>query len=192
MKIRLLGSALAMIAATTIVALPCPAHGNQISTGSIEFSPTVAFSHWNMKREGYGNVDNFTRLDITPTIGYCMSNHYEVTGAFMTRHESTNGVSDTALGANAGLTYNFSPQGAVIPFASVGFGTLFYDGFSFNDAAVLAPMLTGGIRMLVGSSASVNVNMGYQHESNAQGEFGASSNRLVAGVGVSVFPWRSK
>jgi len=34
--------------------------------------------------------------------------------------------------------------------------------------------------------------MGYQHESNAQGEFGASSNRLVAGVGVSVFPWRSK
>src|SRR5207249_12119958 len=113
--------ALAVIAATTTVALPDPAHGNQISTGSIEFSPTVAFSHWNMKREGYGNVDNFTRLDITPTIGYCMSNHSEVTGALMTRHESAIGVSATGLGANAGRNYNLYTQGAVFPFDRAGY-----------------------------------------------------------------------
>jgi len=100
-----------------------------VPAGTIEFSPSVTYTHWNMKRQGYGNVDTFTKLEITPTLGYCVSDHYEVTGGFMTRHESQNGVSDTALGATAGLTYNFSPQGGFIPFASVGFGALFYDGF---------------------------------------------------------------
>lgn len=170
---------------------PAGATANQLSTGSIEFAPTVSFSHQNFKREGYGNVETTTRLDIAPTIGYCLSNHYEVTAAFLTRHQSANGTSDTALGASAGLLYNFSSQGSVTPFVGVGFGALFYDGFSFDETAVLAPILTGGIRVLVGSNASVNMSLGYQHESNADGEFQASANRLVAGVGVSLFPWRA-
>jgi hypothetical protein len=195
-------AALVPICAAALLSVPHAAHGAQnvtrtkvyrsVPAGTIEFSPSVTYTHWNMKREGYGNVDTFTKLEITPTLGYCVSNHYEVTGGFMTRHESQNGTSETALGATAGLTYNFSPQGGFIPFASLGFGALFYDGFSFNNTAVLAPMLTGGMRVLVGSAASVNASLGYQHESNAQGEFGASSNRLVAGVGVSLFPWRSR
>jgi hypothetical protein len=190
MKIHRALLALALPAAVWI-ALPAGAAANQLSTGSIEFSPTVSFSHQNFKREGYGNVETTTRLDIAPTIGYCLSNHYEVTAAFLTRHQSANGTSDTALGASAGMLYNFSSQGNVTPFAGVGFGALFYDGFSFDETAVLAPVLTGGIRVLVGSNASVNMSLGYQHESNADGEFQASANRLVAGVGVSLFPWRA-
>jgi len=191
MRIRTLGTALAPLAAVVWLSLPGVARCSQIAPGSVEFTPTVSFSHSNMKRQGYGNVDTFTKLEITPTVGFCVSNHYEVTGGFMTRHESTNGVSQTALGATAGLTYNFSPQGGVIPYASFGFGALFYDGFSLNGTAVLAPMLTGGVRVLVGSTASVNTSLGYQHESNAQGEFGVSANRLIAGVGVSLFPWQA-
>jgi outer membrane protein W len=168
---------------------PCAEASSQLSSGSIEFSPSVSFSHSNLKREGYGNVDTSTRLEVTPTIGYCISNHYEVNGGVMTRHQSTNGNSETALGATAGLQYNFSPHGTVIPYAGVGFGTLFYDGFSLDNTAVLAPMLTGGIRVLVGSSASVNMSLGFQHEDNAEGESGVSANRLIAGVGVSLFPW---
>jgi len=192
MKTRSLVVALALSITAAISALPSHAAADQISTGSIEFSPSVSFSHSNLKREGYGNVDSFTRLDVTPTVGFCISRHYEVNGGFMTRHQSTNGNSQTALGATAGLTYNLSPHGTVIPFASLGFGALFYDGFSLNNTAVLAPMMTGGIRVLVGSTASVNMNLGYQHESNADGEFGASANRLIAGVGVSLFPWHTK
>jgi len=190
MKTRTALLALVLLAALS-VAIPEGAAANQLSTGSIEFSPTVSFSHQNFKREGYGNVETTTRLDIAPTIGYCLSNHYEVTAAFLTRHQSANGQSDTALGASAGLLYNFSSQGNVTPFAGVGFGALFYDGFSFDETAVLAPVLTGGIRVLVGSNASVNMSLGYQHESNADGEFQASANRLVAGVGISLFPWRA-
>ncbi|HEY7727401.1 MAG TPA: hypothetical protein VID50_03030 [Candidatus Eisenbacteria bacterium] len=192
MMIRSIAFLLALSILLPGLALPGPAAANQIPAGSIEFAPTVSFSHWNIKREGYGNVDNFTRLDVAPTVGVCFTSHYEVTGGLLARHQSTNGNSDTALGASAGINYNFSTAGNVIPFVGLGFGTLFYDGISLHDTSVLAPMLTGGIRVLVGPSAAVNLSLGYQHESNAQGEFNASSNRLVGSVGVSVFPWRTK
>jgi hypothetical protein len=201
MKSRWFVSALATLGIAAALGLPLQARATTIATqekayrtvpsGTVEFSPSVSYSHWNVKREGYGNVDTFTKLEITPTIGYCVSNHYEVTGGFMTRHESSNGMSETALGTTAGLIYNFNPQGGFIPFASVGFGALFYDGFHLDNTAVLAPMINAGVRVLVGSSASVNASLGFQHEANAQGESGLSSNRLVAGVGVSLFPWHA-
>jgi hypothetical protein len=162
-----------------------------VSDGAVEFSPTVTFTHQNFKREGYGNVDHFTQLDVKPTIGFCVSDHYEVTGGLLARHTSVNGDDDTALGATAGVIYNFSRHGSVIPFAGLGFGALFYDGFTMDNTAVLAPMLTGGVRVPVGGMAAVNMSVGYQHESNADGEFNASANRIVASVGVSLFPWRT-
>jgi hypothetical protein len=164
----------------------------QVSAGSVEFSPTVSFTHQNFKREGYGNVEHFTQLDVRPTVGFCLTDHYEVTTGFLARHISQNGTSDTALGASAGVIYNFSQKGSVIPFVSLGFGALFYDGFTMDRTAVLAPMVSGGVRVPVGSKATVNMSMGYQHESNADGEFNASANRMLASVGVSIFPWRTR
>jgi hypothetical protein len=163
-----------------------------VSGGAVEFSPTVTFTHQNFKREGYGNVDHFTQLDVKPTVGFCLSDHYEVTAGFLARHTSVNGSDDTALGATAGLTYNFSRHGSVIPFASLGFGALFYDGFTMDNTAVLAPTIAGGVRVPVGGMAAVNMSVGYQHESNADGEFNASANRILASVGVSLFPWRTR
>jgi hypothetical protein len=192
MKTLSLALCLAISAVAGLLTAPGPAKADQLAPGSIEFAPTVAFSHQNFKREGYGNVETSTRLDLTPTVGFVISRHYEVTTAVLARHRSDNGNSDTALGASAGLIYNFSAKGGVIPFASFGFGALFYDGFSFDETAVLAPMIGGGARILVGNDASVNFNLGYQHEANADGEFNASANRVVAGVGISLFPWQKK
>lgn len=165
--------------------------GFLVSAGAVELSPTVSFTHQNFKREGYGNVDHFTQLDVRPTVGFCVSDHYEVMAGILARHTSVNGDDDTALGATAGLTYNFSRHGSVIPFAGLGFGALFYDGFTMDNTAVLAPMLSGGVRVPVGGMAAVNMSIGYQHESNADGEFNASANRIVGSVGVSLFPWRT-
>ena len=162
---------------------------NQLVQGSIEIAPSVTFNHENFKREGYGNVDHQTELTITPTLGYCMSDRFEVMSGLIVRHESFNDQHTTSLGALAGLNYNFPPHGTIVPFVGLGFGVLFYHGFSFDNTAVLAPMLSGGMRVLIGSSASVNMSLGYQHESNAGGEFNATSNKLLASVGVSLFPW---
>ena len=182
--------ALFAIALTAIGVAPRPAKAAQIAPGSIEFSPTVSYSYSNLKREGYGNVDTFSELNATPLVGYCVSDHFEVNGGLLVRHQSQNGSSQTGFGATAGVTYNFSRQGNLIPFGSVGFGSLFYDGFTLDNTAVLFPTMSGGARVLVGSSASVNMALGYQHESNANGEFNASANRLLASVGVSLFPWQ--
>lgn len=182
--------AAAVLAASVLGAAPASAW---VGRGAVEFAPSVSFVHQNFKREGYGNVDRFTQLNVSPTIGYFVSDRWEITGGFLVRHESFDGSDDTSLGATAGAQYNFAQKGSVIPYLSAGFGALFYDGFSMgNDTAVLAPMIGGGIRVPVGRSASVNTSLGYQHESNANGEFNASANRLVASVGISLFPWGPK
>ena len=104
----------------------------------------------------------------------------------LVRHEAVNDAHATALGASAGMTYNFASKGMVIPFGAVAFGTLFNSGFTFDNTSVLAPVLTGGVRVLVGSAGSVNLSLGYEHETDGH----VSVNRLVSAVGVSVFPWR--
>jgi hypothetical protein len=169
-------------------ALPGRAPAVQLAPGSIELSPKVAFSHYNVKREGYGNVDTFTELDFTPTVGFCLTDRYEVTGGAIVRHFANGSERDTAFGALAGLTYNFARQGDLVPFAGVGFGVLSYQGFTFDDTTVLAPDLTAGVRVLIGDSGSLNVNLGYQRESDNH----VSMNRLVAGVGLSLFPWHTR
>jgi hypothetical protein len=177
--------------AAALLALPVLAHAapapraNPVVHGAVELSPAVSFNHENLKRDGYGGVDNFTQLDFTPTIGYCITNHYEVTGGMLIQHQSQNGSSATAVGALAGVTYNFNPSGSLVPFAGLGFGNMFDGGFSFDQPAVILPNLTAGLRVLAGGSSSVNLTLGYQRERNDS----MRQNRILAGVGVSVFPW---
>jgi hypothetical protein len=159
---------------------------NPLPAGMIELTPTVAFNHSSTKREGYGNVDTFTQFDFTPTVGICLTNRWEATAGVAIRHLDQNGMNQTGLGFTAGVLYNFPAQGVMVPFAGGGFGALFNDGFTFNNTALIAPSLIGGVRVLVGSSGSVNLSLGYQHETDNQ----VTQNQLLANVGVSLFPWR--
>lgn len=176
-----------------VVAAACGAgeaksSAHQLSAGSVELTPKVSFSHSNMKREGYGNIDNTTEFDFTPTIGFCLTDHYEVTGGTLVRHFQSGGTNDTDVGIQTGVIYNFNPKGAVIPFAGLGFGVLFEEGFTFDNTAVLAPDLQAGVRALVGNSASVNMSLGYRHETDGH----VHVNRIGAVVGISIFPWRAR
>jgi len=180
---RVIASAVLWVLAA--VAAPS-ARADQLQAGAIELSPKVSFSHSSMKREGYGNVDNFTQFDLAPSVGFCLNRRYQVNGAVLVRHEAVNGARATSLGALTGLTYNFTSQGAVIPFGGVAFGTLFNSGFTFDNTSVLAPVLSGGVRVLVGNAGSVNLSLGYEHETDGH----VSVNRLVSAVGVSIFPWQ--
>jgi hypothetical protein len=187
MKTHRLPAALALLVVVSI-AVPAPAVANQVSAGSVELSPKVSFTHSNLKREGYGNIDNTTEFNFTPTIGFCLSDHYEVTGGAIVRHFQSGGTNDTNVGVVTGLTYNFNPRGSLIPYAGAGFGVLFEEGFTFNDTAVLAPDLQVGLRALVGNSASVNMGLGFQHETDGH----VHVNRIGAQIGISIFPWNTK
>ena len=162
-----------------------PVAAQQLVPGAVEISPTVSFSHWNVKREGYGNVDSFTRLDFTPTIGFCLTPHHEVTGGLTIQYEAQNGEGDTRLGALTGYQYNFNARGDLIPYAGIGLGANFGQGFTFDGSSLVAPVLTGGMRLLVGSTGSVNLSLAYVHETDNH----VSQNRMVAAAGVSLFPW---
>ena len=160
----------------------------QLAAGTIELTPNVSFNHSSTKREGYGNVDTSTRFDFTPTVGFCLTDHFEATSGVTLRHSRENGAHQTGLGFTAGLLYNFPSQGTMIPFAGIGFGAVFNDGFTFNQTALIAPSLTGGVRLLVGSAASVNMGLSYQHETDNH----VSTNQLLGSVGVSLFPWHTR
>jgi hypothetical protein len=187
MKTRRLLAMLAVLA-TVPFALPAPATANQVSRGSIELTPKFSFTHSNLKREGYGNIDNATEFNFAPSIGFCLSDRYEVTGGAIVRHFQSGGTNNTNVGVTTGLIYNFNPKGSLIPYAGAGFGVLFEEGFTFDNTAVLAPDLQVGLRALVGNAASVNMGIGYQHETDGH----VHVNRVGAQVGISVFPWRSK
>jgi len=163
-----------------------PAAAQQLAPGAVEISPRVSFSHWNVKREGYGNVDNFTQLDFTPTVGFCLTAHHEVTVGFAIQHEAQNGDGNTRLGAVTGYQYNFLARGGVTPYAGIGMGANFGEGFTFDGTSLVAPVLTGGMRVLVGNTGSVNLSLSYEHETDNH----VSENRIVGAVGVSLFPWR--
>jgi hypothetical protein len=72
-----------------------------------------------------------------------------------------------------------------VPYAGLGFGANFGEGFTFDQSSLIAPALTAGIRFLVGDAGSVNVSLGYEHETDNH----VSENRMLAEVGVSLFPW---
>jgi opacity protein-like surface antigen len=158
----------------------------QLAQGAVEISPTVSFNHWNVKREGYGNVDAFTRFDFTPTIGFCLTAHHEVNVGLTMQYEKDGDEGHTRLGALTGYQYNFDPRGGFIPYAGIGLGANFGEGFTFDGSTLVAPVLTGGMRILVGGAGSVNLSLSYLHETDNH----VSVNRMLAGVGVSLFPWR--
>jgi hypothetical protein len=181
----ILGAALLLPAVGTAATHTATHTRSQLAKGSWEISPSISYSHENLKRDGVTAVDNFSQLDFTPTIGYCLSDHWEMTGGIITRYESTNGASATSWGGIAGMTYNFNTSGSMIPFASVGVGRVSNGGF--NQAATIAPSMACGVRVLAGDTGSVNLSMGYQHETST----GMRQNRIVAAAGVSLFPWRN-
>ena len=163
-----------------------PVAAQQLVPGAVEISPKVSFSHWNVKREGYGNVDNFTQLDFTPTVGFCLTAHHEVTVGATIQHEAQNGAGNTRLGAVTGYQYNFITRGGVIPYAGIGMGANFGEGSTFEGTSLVAPLLTGGMRFLVGTAGSVNLSLAYMHETDNH----VSENRVAGAAGVSLFPWR--
>ncbi len=173
-----------------------PSQSADLGKAAIELNPSLAYSHNSVS--GFSGLDfTTTSLDISGLVGYFVSDMVELGGGLLVTYESVDyeglvggAQSATAAGLIGGIALNFASSNNVVPFVrgSVGFLSNSGDLYIDNETTVIAPLLEGGLRVMVGRSASVNFVVGYQHRSDVFGVRDQSVNSVTLGVGVSVFP----
>ena len=93
---------------------------------------------------------------------------------------------EMSAGASFGTQYNFNSKSGMLPFASAAFGFVQYTGDD-SDRAMLLPMMRAGFRSMLGDARSLNVSVGFQHESNPESAHETSADVFDIGVGMSLF-----
>jgi hypothetical protein len=174
--------------ALALVAAGSAARGASLpGRGALEVSPSAAFRYASY----FSNGDNFsaTTLNLDAFVGYFVTDRVELGGSALVSYVSFSG-SRTAAGMSGGLTFNFR-SGNLAPYlrASVGFQAYDYD-FGGSETNHLFPMLEGGARVMIGSTASVNFAVVFQHQSHPDGSTTLEADTILLGVGVSIFPVR--
>jgi hypothetical protein len=174
---------------SAIVLLPAVtwAAGNPVGAGTFEYSPTLAFSRSQYTPAGGGSSISMTHFDLTGAVGRCMTDRVEIMGALLVQHRDQAGVGRNGIGGSAGVGYNFTAYGNVIPFLSASVGVLRYTNPSPADRTWLAPMLRAGIRTIILEGRAVNVSIGYQHEVNPKSSIDMRADAFDVGVGMSIF-----
>lgn len=172
---------------------PQPAAAALLRRGVIELTPSLGFSHDRFSSGTLGE-STFTLLAANGLLGYCLSPRMELIGGLLVRHQAfsqagVGSVSSTALGLTGGMQYNFESGGRLIPFARSALGVVLNGGdVPGLEPTYIAPSLLAGLRMRVGSSASINYALGYQHQVNARGSRDFSADTYTFEIGVSLFP----
>lgn len=173
-----------------------PSESSELGKGAIEISPSLAFSHSSYSSSGTTDLTT-TTLDVSGLVGYFVSDLVELGGGPLASYQSVDlgggffggSQSATSIGLIGGVGLNFVSSGNVVPFVRGSLGFLSNSGdVSGTKTTIIVPLLEGGLRVMVGNSASVNFAVGYQHQSNALGVQDESANIVTLGVGVSVFP----
>ena len=103
------------------------------------------------------------------------------------QHRTSAGPERNAFGGSLGATFNFAPQGAVLPYLSASLGALQYSDNGQTDRSLLVPMIRAGFRTMMWEGRSVNVSFGFQHETNNESAYEQSSSLFDVGVGMSLF-----
>jgi hypothetical protein len=171
-----------------------PASAAALTRGTVELTPSLSFSHQSFSFNG-SDAGSLSTLAASGILGYCTSDKLEVLGGLLVSHQSVSNpgfgsASATAIGLTGGAQLNFASSGNTIPFVrgALGFLVNSGDAAAGTETTLIAPILEAGLRVLVGSKASVNMGVGYQHQSNAGGVNNLSSNIIVLDLGVSIFP----
>lgn len=156
---------------------------------TLEVSGLLAFN-----RSSYGLDDSdlsfsVTHVNAAASVGRSMNENFQLNGSALFQHRSIAG-GQNGIGAALGATYNFTPQGNLVPFLSASFGALSYVEDGASDKSLLLPMLRIGFRSMIGGDRSLNVSMGFQHEVNSKTTTAESSNVFDLGVGISLFQAR--
>lgn len=158
-----------------------------LKTGTFEFTPSLAFNRSSFDPIGTAANQSVTHLSFDASISRCMSDRFELGASFLAQHRAIGGDGRDAFGGAVTGTINFPPQGNVIPFASAGAGALAFTSEGRTDQALLLPMLRVGFRTMISEARSLNISVGFQHETNSKSAIEESANTFEVGVGLSFF-----
>jgi hypothetical protein len=154
-----------------------------LAKGTSELSGTAGFNSTSI--EGL----SVTNVEINAGYGYCFSSNWELMPTLALTSVSSGGETATSFAGAANIVYNFSTNGQAVPYlrGGLGFGTISSGGGSSLNVSAI-PVLGGGVRVLVGNSASVNFGAFYVHQSWSSGGSSVSGNEFGLTVGLSIFP----
>jgi hypothetical protein len=182
-----------LLAVMSVVALCAwPVQAAEIEKGTVEVTTQSFFSYASYSPDSGSDV-TVTTINIDAGVGYFATSLLEVMGGIVVLHqgldeEGGGSFSTTDFGVAGALRLNFATSGTAVPFLGAGLGIVTHGGDTDNDETTLiAPSVEAGVRFLVGSSASVNMALGYQFRSNALGVKDVSGNIILLGVGISAF-----
>ena len=172
------------------------AHSAVLGKGTIELTPSLGFTHNALTFKGSG-AGGITHLTAIALLGYCLTDRFEIGGGLLMEHQSlsfpgTTTEKATSIGVTSGLQFNAGRSGRMLPFVRAAIGVATNSGVLSpgNRTTLIAPILQVGLRVVAGSSTSVNFGLGYRHQSSARGVVDLSANTVDAEIGVSFFPRR--
>lgn len=187
---RSLAGLLAIIIMMTCT--PWLSRAQGLSKGTVEITPALSFSHNSFSFSGT-DLWSISTLLGSSQVGYCLTDVVEVSGGPMVSQTSVSSPGDvsdsvTQLGFIGGFLLNLGGGERAVPFLHGAFG--FQTNSGGDESTGLMLIAEGGVRMLVGDSASLNFGLGYQHLSNALGIKDLSASTFALGVGVSLLRHR--
>jgi len=169
-----------------------PSEAASLSRGTLEINPSFAHSSSRYYENGTLQFTTST-TNLSAFFGYCTSERLEPGGAVIISRLATDPgggqVSVTSAGLTGGVTFNFPSSGSLVPYLRASAGFLDNTGYAGgSETTYLLPMLEGGLRLMVGTTGSVNFLVGFEHQIHSGGQSDVSANLITLGVGVSVFP----
>ncbi len=184
MRVRL--SSLILLSITVLGASVACAETSPVQSGGFEFAPSVAFTRSSISPAGSGASTSATHINLRADAARAFNDRFQLTAGVLAQHTARLGSARNSAGASFGGQYNFASKSGVFPFASLAFGLVQYTGED-SDRALLLPMMRVGFRSMVGDARSLNVSVGFQHESNPESVHETSADVFDIGVGMSLF-----
>ena len=166
----------------------------ELPKGTVELSTTGSFSHQSMSMDGT-DAGSTTNMNLEGEVGYSLTRNLSLAGGLVFQHagisdEAGESASASAYGPQVGARWNFATNSSIVPWVEGMFGVLAYGGDAGEGAetTLLLPSVGGGVRWLLGETASVNFSGNFVRQQNAAGVDQLNSNDIRFGVGLSVFP----
>ena len=161
--------------------------------GDIELNARFGFARNNLSVET-GESGTSNDFDLATFIGVFVSDRIQVGGTLFAQfstetYSGGQSVGGTMIGIGPDIVFNYNTSGSVVPYVDIGIAVALGSGDDSGDEMVwIAPSVRGGVRALIGDSASANFGIGFAHMTNTYGVPGVSNYSFSAFVGVSFFP----